>query len=284
MHIRATEEYHPNQIKIIIDKIVDSMTSGIFDAKINVAYIYFSLEEILQYFVDEDYHVHIVKSLMSWVDYRSTQELMEVENTDDTLYWLLNHLESEWVIKEWFYVGTDEVLTMEEKDKEQDNYDKLKIDSWTETRPWTLLYSNQNWIFCTKENILFSVGWWWIRIPDDFLVILLKRKLKKSKEAYIVWEKCAIDIDNMEIVWEKRGKKLKFHKWKSSNRFYLNNLIDYKFSEDKNLREIAERNLALITDDEVHELRKLFSAVTAEQIISYKKNKLDFEYSHCKRL
>ena len=55
----APEEYIPEQITLVIEKILDCMEKKNFDKKVGMVRIYFSLDEIVNNFLDVDSWVSI---------------------------------------------------------------------------------------------------------------------------------------------------------------------------------------------------------------------------------
>ena len=145
---------------------------------------------------------------------------------------------------------------------------------------------SDQFIFYTKENIGLSVWWWEIYIPRDFKLQLLLNGIRKSKTAYLVWEKCIIDMDNSEILGEFGGKKLiGLHGWrKSKNIQNIESLIEYHLWKNQIAKSLAEKNLRLCSKDDSHELQKLFKEVCSEQIISFKNGNLRFSYEYWKKI
>ncbi len=90
----------------------------------------------------------------------------------------------------------------------------------------------------------------------------------------------------MEIIGEKGGRKISKRYGNKINTYFsfIEHLLNFRFSENENVRKNAELQLDKCGDDIVHDLRSMFKEVTSGQIISYKDEKLDFAYRNLRRL
>lgn len=115
MHYFAPEDPKPIQINYIIKKVFDGLGSEHFDKVNSTVSIYFSIGEMLEYFLSDENWASIDDCLKKKLRLRLTVS----EKPDDILSVLMEHLCVEKIFSEVLYIYYNNELSLSKTDEEE---------------------------------------------------------------------------------------------------------------------------------------------------------------------